>query len=234
MKPTLILLPGWGANESIWEDVVEHLSDLVDCKVLPLYHQTSRDEMVDHLLKNAPERFILAGQSMGGWVALKAAAKAPHRVSHLILINTWASPDPKLNELQKDILRDLKNGDVEQVLSRHLAFILHHESFKNPDVIAKAQRAFAHCKSKIMIDQMQAMLDDYVSLPLLANIKAPTLILHGREDMLFSTSEQEILRKGIQQSQLKIIEKCGHCSTLEHPQETTALIRNFILSSCLG
>ncbi len=232
MKPTLVLLPGWGANETIWEDVIEHLSELVDCKVILFRHHTSRDQMVEDLLKQAPERFILAGQSMGGWVALKTAATAPQRVSHLILVNTWASPDPKLNELQKDLLRELKNGIVEQVLERHLAFIFHHESLQKPEVLDKAQRTFAHCKSKVLIDQMQAILDDYVSLPLLPHITMPTLIIHGREDMLFTTSEQEMLHKQIKQSQLKIIVKCGHCSPLEHPQETTALIKNFVLSEC--
>ncbi|MBS0652395.1 MAG: alpha/beta hydrolase [Verrucomicrobia bacterium] len=228
MKPTLVLIPGWGANESLWEYATQRLSDVVDCKVIVLNQQTSRDQMVEYLLTNAPQQFILAGQSMGGWVAIKAAAKAPERISKLILANTWASPDPKLNEIQKDLLRDLKNGDVDQVLSRHLPFALHPDSLNNPELIAKVHKMFEHCKTGVMIDQMQAMLNDYVSLPLLAKITMPTLIIHGREDQLFPTSEQEIMNKGIKHSQLKVIEKCGHCSPIEKPEETIALIRTFI------
>lgn len=228
MKSTLVLIPGWGGNELLWEHALKHLSDIVECKVVLLNQQTTRDQMVEHVLKNAPQQFILAGQSMGGWVAIKTAAKAPERISKLILANTWASPDPKLNELQKDLLRDLKNGEVDQVISRHLPFALHPDSLQNPDLIAKCHKMFEHCKTGSLIDQMQAMLDDYVSLPLLPQISSPTLIIHGREDQLFPTSEQEIIHKGIKGSQLKIIEKCGHCSPIEKPEETTALMRAFI------
>ncbi len=231
MKPTLVLIPGWGGNESLWEYVIESLSDVVDCKVVIFNQQTSRDQMVDHLLKNAPQQFILAGQSMGGWIAIKAASQAPKQITKLILCNTWASPDPKLNEIQRDVIRDLKNGDVNQVVSRHLPFALHPNSLNNPELIAQVHKMFEHCKTGVLIDQMQAMLNDYVSLPLLPKITMPTLIIHGREDLLFSTSEQEIINKGIKQSQLKIIEKCGHCSPLEKPEETTALMRAFIICS---
>ena len=228
MKPTLLLIPGWGANDSIWEDQIQKLSDLIEPKVLVLNEQTSRDQMVDYLLKNAPERFILAGNSMGGWIAIKAAVAAPERISKLILINTWASPDPKLNELQKDLIRDLKNGFADQVLSHHLPFALHPESLNKPDLIAKLHAMFEHCKTGVLIDQMEAILSDYSSLALLSKITTPTLIIHGREDQLFPTAEQEIIQKGIKGSQLKIIEKCGHLSPLEHPEEITTLMRTFI------
>lgn len=228
MKPTLVLIPGWGGNESLWEHQIQHLSDIVDIKVIVLDEQTSRDQMVEHVLSNVQGKFILAGQSMGGWVAIKTAATAPERISKLILVNTWASPDPKLNELQKDLLRDLKNGYIEQVVKRHLPFALHPDSLNNPDIVVKIQKMFAHSKSGIMIDQMQAMLDDYVSLPLLGKITTPTLIICARQDQLFPPSEQEILHKGIPRSELKVIDKCGHCSPLEKPEETTALMRAFI------
>lgn len=227
MRPTLVLIPGWGGDESLWEYVIQHLSDVADCKVVIFNQQTSRDQMVDDLLKNAPQQFILAGQSMGGWVAIKAVAKAPERITKLILCNTWASPDPKLNEIQRDVVRDLKNGEVDRVLSRHLSFALHPDSL-NPDLIAQFHKMFERCKTGVLIDQMQAILNDYVSLSLLPKITMPTLIIHGREDLLFPTSEQEILNKGIKQSQLKIIEKCGHCSPIEKPEETAELIRSFI------
>lgn len=231
MKPTLMLISGWGGNELIWENQIRSLNDLVEPKVITFNEEDSRDEMVDHLLKSAPERFILAGNSMGGWIAIKAAARAPQRISKLILLNTWASPDPKLNELQKEILRDLKNGFVDQVLSRHLPFALHPASLNDSVLISKLHTMFEHCKTGVLISQMEAMLSDYSSLSLLPKITMPTLIIHGREDQLFPTSEQEIIHQGIKNSQLKIIEHCGHISPIEHPEETTALMRAFICGS---
>ena len=231
MKQTMILIPGWGGNEVLWQYQIERLRDFVNCKVIILDKQKSRDEMVEYILQEAPVRFILAGQSMGGWISMKVAAKAPERVSKLILMNTWASPDPKLNALQKEVLRDLKNGDEESVLARHLPLVLHPKSLSNPDIIEKMHQMFSHSKPKILIDQMQAMLDDYTSLPLLNQIQCPTLIIHGKEDQLFPTAEQEIIHKRIKNSELKTIEKCGHCSPIEQPEETFELIKTFILKA---
>lgn len=228
MKPTLALIPGWGGNELLWEPIVQLISDIVTCQVLVLNQQTSRNQMVDYVLKSSPTQFILADQSMGRWVAIKIAAQAPERFSKLILVNTWASPDPKLNEIQKDLLRDLKNEEVDQAISRHLLFILHPESLNNFKLGTELLALFEHSKTKTLIDHMQAMLDDYVFLPLLSKIAAPTPTIHRREDQLFPTSEQEFIRKHIKGSELTVIEKCGHCSPIEHPEKMATLIHQFL------
>lgn len=46
--------------------------------------------MADHVLDVAPQRFSIAGHSLGGWVAQEVAARAPERVSKLFLCDTWA------------------------------------------------------------------------------------------------------------------------------------------------
>jgi pimeloyl-ACP methyl ester carboxylesterase len=44
--------------------------------------------MAEHVLAVAPQRFSIAGQSLGGWVAQEVAARAPERVSKLFLCDT--------------------------------------------------------------------------------------------------------------------------------------------------
>lgn len=228
MKPTLVFIPGWGADASLFAHQIQSLEPLIPCQVIILDHQNSREEMVAHILKLAPPKFILAGQSMGGWVALQLAAMAPERLLGLILINTWASPDPKLNALQTEVLRDLKNGSIEQVVERHLPFVLHPQSMKNLKLVEQMKQMFTSDRTVVLINQMEAMLKDYASTQLLPKIKAPTLIIHGKQDLLFPTTEQEYMQKHIKGSTLKIIDNCGHLSPVEHPEKTTQLMREFI------
>src|SRR5438128_3626389 len=98
MKKTLLLIPGFGANEKAWQHQIKYLKEICDIHVAVMDRQLSREEIVEHILNTMPPKFSLAGQSMGGWIAQAVASKAPERIDKLMLLNTWCSPDPKLNE----------------------------------------------------------------------------------------------------------------------------------------
>ena len=48
----------------------------------------SLGDMAERLLAGAPERFVLAGLSMGGMVAMEVLARAPERVAGAVLLDT--------------------------------------------------------------------------------------------------------------------------------------------------
>lgn len=227
-KPTLILIPGWGANALLWDHQVHYLTDLVEPKVLVMDHQSCRDEMVATVLDQSPDTFFLAGQSMGGWVAQKVAALAPKRVKKLFLLNTWASSDPKLHAMQNQVLQAIQAGKFEEMLSSHIAEILHPDKLKNRPFVDKIKQVMLSSDPQILYNQMQAMLDDYPSTDYLPKIQAPTLVIHGRQDKLFSLDEQRVLTDGIKSAQLAIIENCGHVSPLEQPEAVTTCMRSWI------
>src|SRR5450830_1868622 len=71
----LVFLPGFMLNASLWDDM---RSDLA--------------AMADRVLSAAPEKFVLFGFSMGGFVAQAITLKAPERVLGLGLLNTSSRP----------------------------------------------------------------------------------------------------------------------------------------------
>lgn len=227
-KETLVLIPGFGANEKAWEHQASHLSAIADVQIIIMDNQSSRAEMVNHLLSLAPERFILAGQSMGGWVAEATAAKAPQRVSKLILLNTWCSPNPKMNAFQKLTLEALLAGYSKQVIDQNIQMVVHPDRLNDTPFIDGIKNMIGSFSPQVLARQMQAMLDDYDSLSFLDRITQPTLLIHGKQDLLFPTEEQHILSKNIKNSRLAVIEDCGHASLVERPQAVTALMRYFI------
>lgn len=227
-KPTLILVPGWSSNEILWEHQTKSLADCAHCQVIVMDQEQDRKAMVEKVLRLAPERFLIAGQSMGGWVAQKVAAAAPERVIKLLLVNTWSTPDPKFQALKQQVIQALQEGKLEEVIASHMHLILHPEKLKDPYIISKLHEEMVSLKIEILCQQLQSMADDNNSLSLLPQIKAPTLIIAGRQDKLFSLSEQKTIAQGIKGAKLAIIEECGHVSPMEQPQAVTALMRLFI------
>src|SRR4051812_7265062 len=89
---SLVLLAGLLCDESVWSEVAAPLRELANIQVFSFPNCSSIETMAEHVLATAPERFALAGHSMGGRVALEVVRRAPHRVSGLALLNTGVHP----------------------------------------------------------------------------------------------------------------------------------------------
>jgi pimeloyl-ACP methyl ester carboxylesterase len=67
-------------------------------------------------------------------------------------------------------------------------------------------------------------------MPLLAEIRCPTLVAVGEADAIISMPMAQSLVQGIPGAWLEVIAGSGHLTTLERPQETTALLRSWLLA----
>jgi pimeloyl-ACP methyl ester carboxylesterase len=227
MSEELVLLPGFANNELAWTHQIDGLSDLCDVHVYIMDQESTRHEMIQSLLKEAPPRFILAGHSMGGWIAQAVAATAPERVTKLILLNTWATADPKMIFKQQQICEALKLGQLELVLQQQLYSLIHPSRHQDLPLVEHLQAMITSFPVQTLVQQLEAMLEDYPSLHHHSAIVAPTLIVHSPQDALFP-DEHHALSEGIKNSQLFAIEECGHASPLEKPEIVTELIHSFI------
>ncbi len=90
----IVLIPGLLNTEDLWRDQMQGLADLGN--VLVTTEQRDYDnmpEIADRILNATPERFALAGLSLGGYVAFEILRQAPERVITLALLDTTARPD---------------------------------------------------------------------------------------------------------------------------------------------
>ena len=70
------------------------------------------------LLKDAPERFALAGLSMGGYVAMEVMRQAPERISRLALLDTTARPDtPETHQNRERQIALAESGRFEDIFT---------------------------------------------------------------------------------------------------------------------
>jgi pimeloyl-ACP methyl ester carboxylesterase len=224
----LVFLPGLGARGKIWDHQVKHLRDIAECDVLPLEQQESLSEMVDFVLNSVPGKFSLVGHSMGGWVAQKIAASMPQRIAKLILLNTCSHFDQTLLEKIRKAKKDIETGEFAKVLHRHLEEIVYYPRIADSQFMTALKKLHQDATADLYLKHINAICKD-CEIPLgTDDIRAPTLIIHSREDSLFSLNNLKALQSLIPKSALTIIEECGHMTPFERPQALTTLIRLWI------
>jgi pimeloyl-ACP methyl ester carboxylesterase len=91
-RQPLLLLPGLICDQTVWQQQIDALSDVAVCTCADYGSLDSLPAMAEHVLRSAPERFSIAGHSMGGRIALQIYRLAPDRVARIALLNTGSSP----------------------------------------------------------------------------------------------------------------------------------------------
>ena len=229
-RPALILLPGMPLDAALWDHQVRHLGDIAAPQVVKLADCPSIVAMADKVLAQAPERFAVAGLSMGGYVALEILRRAPERVERLALLDTNARPDTaEATATRREAVALARQGRYGQVIRAALPRLVH------PDRLADAGfvRSVLAQMERVGVDgyarEQEAIIGRVDSRPGLAAIRCPTLVICGRQDILTPPALHEEMAEAIPGARLVLIEDCGHLSAMEQPQAVTALMRDWLL-----
>ncbi|KTC83989.1 MULTISPECIES: alpha/beta fold hydrolase [Legionella] len=224
LQETLVLLPGVLSDEKVWSHQIKHLSHLVPCQVIPLTVKDCMEDLLAMVLETVKGRFILAGHSMGGWLALELAKAAPERISKLCLLNTSAQADPP--EKRKDrfamieaVARGKFHSLAEDIAERYV-----YCSNLKKEVLAM----FLSVGEKSFLNQEKALLTRRETVSILPQLTMPTMIIHAEYDRVFSLESHLELAQKIPHAKLAIIEDSGHMSPMEAPQAVTTLMRFWI------
>src|SRR5947209_3496293 len=125
-KPSLILLPGLLCDAALWQAQVERFAGRFEITIADLTRDDSLRGMAGRVLAAAPERFALAGLSMGGYVAQEIVREAPGRVTRLALLDTSARPDgPEQVERREALIKLAQTGKFKGVTPRLLPLLIH-------------------------------------------------------------------------------------------------------------
>ena len=222
-QPALLLLPGLLCDAAVWHHQINTLSDVVSIIVPDLSKANTPAEMVAAVLKVAPASFMLAGHSMGGWVALEVMRSAPQRVLKLCLANTTAKLDTaEKAAARKEMISLATQGEYENIINRLAAAFVYQKKYLPlvTEMLHRNQHAF--------INQEQAMLIRQDCVPVLKDITCPTLVIHSVQDAVFNINDSEQLAFNIKQATLEIIEEAGHMSLMEQPEKFSALMRAWV------
>ena len=169
---------------------------------------------------------ILAGLSMGGYVALECLRQFPHRVKALGLFATRAAADaPEQREGRLKLIERLTQDGLEALMHSTLPKLVGRTTAsRRPDVMAAVERSVRTADREGVIDALRAMATRRDSTPVLLTIACPTLVIAGAEDALIPMSESEAMARRIPGARLEIIPQTGHLVNLEGPEAFQAIV----------
>jgi pimeloyl-ACP methyl ester carboxylesterase len=225
-KTPLVLVPGLLCSPALWAPQVEGLSDITDIIVADHTRHDSVPAIADAILAVAPQRFALAGLSMGGYIAQQIVLQAPERVARLALLDTGARADTPERIERRLQLNDLARREGAGRVQQEIMPLLIHKH-------RQADKAFVDLVVQMAVDTgLDAFLRQHAALmargdnrPLLPTIRCPTLVLVGRQDILTPPELSEEIAAAIPGARLEYIEDSGHLSTLEQPDAVNRALR---------
>ena len=171
-----------------------------------------------------------AGLSMGGFVAMRVAARRPELVKKLILIETSSDPEPIENVSRYRLLSGVTRLVGPRIIAKRVA----------PIMMGKTIRADASRRAELdrYVAVMTARRDIWRAVngvidragihDEVPQIAAPTLVLVGDEDVATPLPKAEKLAGAIRGARLARIPRAGHSSTVESPAEVNAEVVAFL------
>lgn len=226
----LIMVPGLLCDAALWAHQTRHLSDIAECHVATVSEADTVEDMASTMLAGAPDRFALAGLSMGGYVCHAIMRQAPERVIKLALLDTSARADtPEQTERRRQLISMSEVGKFRGVTDRLLPLFVAPDRLGDDELTGEIKAMAQRVGADAFYRQQNAIMARPDSRGQLADYDLPALIACGRQDALTPLDLHEEMAAAMPAARLVAIEDCGHLSTLEQPQAMTALLRQWLL-----
>ncbi len=194
------------------------------------------DAVADHVVQHLQEQGVrapynLLGNGYGGFVALAIAQRHPERVERLVLLDTAAAfPEPAkaaFHGMKAAVLKDGMDVAAETAMSR--IFPADYRA-SNPDMVEACRKLFLTFDPEAFAQNCQNLID--VDLrPRLAEMRKPTLVIVGSEDLATPPHLARELAASIHASIYRELSGVGHAPHLQAPERVASLLLNFLLDS---
>lgn len=204
---------GWGPSDRLNTEysfayLVDHVRELQDVLGIETSH--------------------VVGHSMGGWIASLLAYESPNRVDKLVLVasgGTATRPLPTMVHF-KPPTRDEIRAQFQARFAGHAVDIDRLvEQYAQLAANAEAVEAFG----KVMAHMTNPLTRSrYNTLRRLPHIKAPTLIIWGRDDQVNALEMGEETHRLIPNSRLIVFDNCGHSVPTERAEDFNNAVLSFL------
>ena len=229
--PLLVLLHGAGDQAGTWYKVAPELKRHFQLVIPDLAGHGESDPVagvlslrtlltaLEQILDTKPGRdapMVLAGNSLGAWMAMLYAQKYPHRVTRVVLIDGCPIKEAlEVNIMPKD--REEARRTLDAVLDpstpRRPNFVLDDlVRISNTGPISRLLAAGAEDISKYLFDGK------------LASFQVPVDLIWGASDRLVPLDHAKKFQSQLPHCTFTVIERCGHAPQFERPQEFTHVL----------
>jgi pimeloyl-ACP methyl ester carboxylesterase len=228
-KQNLLLIPGLVCDAAVWRHQVAHLAEVATVSVPPVTQGDGIADMARIALDAAPQKFALAGFSMGGYIALEMLRQQPARITRLALLDTSARADtPKKAEWRKAAIAACERDEFNSVIDGMMPILLHPDQQNGP-LPPFVREMVGRVGVEVFVRRHRAIGTRQDSRDLLKAAAQPVHSICGRQDGMSTIEEHVEIAELAPHGRFSIIEDCGHMTILERPQAATALLRDWLL-----
>lgn len=239
----VIFIHGFPFDKSSWQSQMEFLK--TKCRVIAydirgfgksdagkekLSIELFADDLIKFMDNLGIKKAIVCGLSMGGYILLNAISRYPEKFEAIILCDTQCIADT-------DEVREKRNKSIDLIMKDGLmgytvAFIkniFYDESLETKkEAVEKIKNTILSTSPEIITGTLSALAQRKETCSSLHKISVPALIICGKEDKVTPLAQSEFLRTHIPGATLHTIDKAGHMSNLEQPDEFNWYISAFI------
>jgi len=173
---------------------------------------------------------VIAGLSMGGYIAFAMFRHAPRYFQGLILADTRPQADtPEAVEGRKRLLAVVREKGAAAVADEMLPKLLGETTRRErPDIVAYVGDLVRSNSADAIAGGISALMSRPDSTSILSTIHCPTLILVGEEDTLTPPPLSRDMQRAIGGAELVVVPHAGHLSSIEQPEAFNAALARFL------
>ncbi len=242
--PSVVLLHGWGLHGGVWQSTVDALKgnfqtlqvDLPGFGHSPALARPERLEAIAAAVAEAvPPAAVWVGWSLGGMVALAAAAARLGRPRALVLVGTNARfvQDPGWSH---GVAREVLDGFASALAEDYRATVLRF--------LALQARGSQHAREELRRLREEVFVRGEPARPALEGglailaradlrdalnaIDIPVLVVQGERDTLVPAPAAEFLAQRLPQGRLARLPGAGHAPFISHPEAFLQVLQGFL------
>lgn len=249
-KPSLLLLHGSGPGVtagSNWRGVLDAVGDGFHCiapDILgfgdsswpdpqPQGFKAQAEVRIDALFELLDalgvEKVILVGNSMGGMYSLRIAQLRPELVAGMVLMGSGGMPGLQPTPGLVQLVTYFDDPTVEAMADLLIQFVHDKSSFGDRVEEVAAERMPIVQRPHIEAGHRAMFAPEMLTFSPeeLARLDVPTLVVHGRNDVIVPVECSHYLAQHLPQADLYVINKCGHWTQIEQAPKFAAILREF-------
>lgn len=231
---SVCLIHGHGVDASIWEGIYADLvleasvskPDVAQCTNL-ITIEAYADEIKKRLKVEGIQQVILVGHSMGGYIALAFAEKYPEQMAGLVLYHSTAvADDENRQEVRRQAIEGLQKQGSAPFIQKQLPKMVAPNY--PPEKTEQLVERYQNLPADALIAGLKAMAARPDRTHVLRNALYPVLLVLGDQDQLIPLEKIAHLTDLSDRISVAIIERAGHLSMVEQPQQSVQVLRNYL------
>ena len=240
----VVLLHGWGMNGRIWSSLLPRLADHYRLTVVdlpghggsPSPSGSDPGGWVEMLLEAAPPQAIWVGWSLGGMLALLAAAARPERVQAVATIASnlrFVASDDWSEAVSPALFQDMVDGVIEEPVRTLQRFVaLQFIGVRSAEVAALSRRLRARIAASppdahdlVLGLELLRAIDNR---SLVGALRVPQQMIFGARDKLVPVGAAKRISAMAPAAEVVTLDGAGHAPFLTHPDALMARLQPFL------